>query len=102
MKRLLFLFTIVLMSSLTFAQGSVVKGERPPIDLNSVPADAYEPGMVQIKLKPTLEKSVPDVLMTAEKSGYVVTGIGSLDKLNQTYGASVYKPLLHGMYDVSP
>jgi len=90
------------MSSLTFAQGPVVKGERPPIDLNNVPVEAYEPGMVQIKLKPTLEKSVPDVLMTAEKSGYVVTGIGSLDKLNQTYGASVYKPLLHGMYEVSP
>ena len=102
MKRLLFLFTIALMSSLTFAQGPVVKGERPPIDLNNVPVEAYEPGMVQIKLKPTLEKSVPDVLMTAEKSGYVVTGIGSLDKLNQTYGASVYKPLLHGMYEVSP
>jgi len=102
MKRFLFLFSIVLMSSLTFAQGPVVKGERPPIDLNNVPVEAYEPGMVQIKLKPTLEKSVPDVLMTAEKSGYVVTGIGSLDKLNQTYGASVYKPLLHGMYEVSP
>ncbi len=102
MKRVLFVLAVTLMSTWAIAKSPVIKGERPPIDLENVPADAYESGKIRIKLNPNLEKSIPDVLIVAEKNGYVVTGNTSLDKLNQAFGASMYKPLLHGMYDISP
>jgi subtilisin family serine protease len=102
MKRFLLVLLIALSSSWGFAQMQVIRGERPVIDLESVPVDAYEVGKIQIKLIPSMDKSIPDVLISAEKNGFIVTGIKSLDNLNQIYGAKQYKPLLHNFYESSP
>ncbi|PKP36134.1 MAG: hypothetical protein CVT98_08985, partial [Bacteroidetes bacterium HGW-Bacteroidetes-15] len=101
MKRILLLVTLVICSSWAFSQSQITKGERPPIDLERVPAEAYEQGKIQIKLMPNMDKSIPDVTINASKSEYVVTGVNTLDELNKEFGAKQYKPLLDGMYEKS-
>ncbi|MEA2105600.1 MAG: GEVED domain-containing protein, partial [Bacteroidota bacterium] len=66
-----------------------------------VSPDAYEIDKIQIKLKPGMEKSIPDAVYEAGKGGFVVTGIKSIDNLNKEFGASKYTPLLDGLYEKS-
>ena len=66
-------------------QYDVKRGERPPIDLASIPAEAYEPGRFLIKLKPEFHKVLPDIMIAAPKNGFVKTGIAGLDTLNNRY-----------------
>lgn len=101
MKRLLLITTILVCSFWSYSQAQIVKGERPTIDLEKVPADAYEQGKIQIKLAPGMDKSIPDVMITATKSDHVITGVSKLDELNKEFGAKQYKPLLHGIYENS-
>ena len=54
-----FLFSAILLLGATFLSQAhssgelfrVERGERPPINIQSVPADAYEPGVLLIKIK---------------------------------------------------
>ncbi|MBE0637825.1 MAG: PKD domain-containing protein [Bacteroidales bacterium] len=77
----------------------VVLGERPPIDLNNVPSDAYEPGKLKIKLKAGLERLMPDQPFHSGPAGYVITGIPSLDAVNQAFEIKAYNPLFAGLYE---
>lgn len=102
MKRLLLVATLLVCSYWSYSQVQVTKGERPTIDLERVPVDAYEQGKIQIKLAPGMDKSIPDVMINATKGDYVVTGVKNLDELNKAFGAKQYKPLLNGIYENSP
>ncbi|HRW63007.1 MAG TPA: S8 family serine peptidase, partial [Bacteroidales bacterium] len=101
MKRFLLVLAFAICSTWAFSQTKVVKGERPPINLEEVSPDAYEPGKIKIKLKPGMEKSLPDVKYKALKSGYVVTGVQNIDELNKQFGATQFTPLLDGIYQKS-
>ncbi|MEE4196164.1 MAG: GEVED domain-containing protein [Bacteroidales bacterium] len=102
MKKFLLLLVFAISTTFAFSQIQVIKGERPPIRLEEVSPDAYESGKIQIKLKPGMDKSIPDVVYEAGKSGYVVTGIQAIDHLNKEFGAHKYTPLLDGLYEKSP
>ncbi|MGC9375277.1 MAG: GEVED domain-containing protein [Bacteroidales bacterium] len=101
MKKILLLAIFAISSTFAFSQIKVIKGERPPIKLEEVSPDAYEIGKIQIKLKPGMEKSIPDAVYEAGKGGFVVTGIKSIDNLNEEFGAKKYIPLLNGLYEKS-
>lgn len=101
MKKFLLVLLFAISSIFAYSQANVIKGERPPIKLEAVSPDAYEAGQIQIKFKSGMEKSIPDVVHGSEKSGFVVTGIKSIDDLNQQFGAQKYTPLLNGLYEKS-
>lgn len=101
MKNFLLMLIFALSTTVAFSQIKVIKGERPPIKLEEVSPDAYEAGKIQIKFKPGMEKGIPDVVHQSEKNGFVVTGIKSIDNLNQKFGAQKYTPLLNGLYEKS-
>ncbi|MFA5648092.1 MAG: GEVED domain-containing protein [Bacteroidales bacterium] len=103
MRKILFVLVLALATSFSFAQGNFKSehGERPPINLNEVPTDAYEAGKIRVKFYPAVEKSIPDVVYTAKSNGFVVTGIKAVDNLNQEFGAVTFTPLLNGYYDKS-
>jgi len=101
MKKILLLAIFAISSTFAFSQIKVIKGERPPIKLEEVSPDAYEISKIQIKLKPGMEKSIPDAVYKAGKGGFVVTGIKSIDNLNEKFGANKYTPLLDGLYEKS-
>lgn len=103
MKKIsvLFILLVAVVSFTIAGNPKVQKGERPHIDLEKVSVDAFEQGKISIKLKAGMEKSIPDVMITASKDGYAKTGNKALDKLNARYGVTQYKPLLHGLYEAS-
>jgi subtilisin family serine protease len=101
MKNFLLILIFALSTTVAFSQIKVIKGERPPIKLEEVLPDAYEAGKIQIKFKPGMEKGIPDVVHQSKKNGFVVTGIKSIDNLNQKFGAQKYTPLLNGLYEKS-
>jgi len=81
----------------------VVKGERPAIDLSKVPADAYYPGRISIKLKSEMDKFIhDDVILTKSKDGVLHTGVESIDRINLKFSAEKLKPHLYGLYNFSP
>jgi len=101
MKKFLLVTIFAISTVFAFSQIKVIKGERPPIKLEEVSPDAYETGKIQIKLKPGMEKSIPDAIYEAGKGGFVITGIKSIDNLNEEFGAKKYIPLLNGLYEKS-
>jgi PKD repeat protein len=76
----------------------LVRGERPPIDLNKVPDDAFEKGKIKIKIAPELEGNLPFDVLKAENNGCVATGNRMLDALNTKYNVKSYKPLFMDLY----
>jgi len=77
----------------------VVHGERPPIDLDNVPANAYQPGKLMIKIKSTIENIVPARDYLAGESGFVKTGHIELDRLNRDFGVKSIKPMFQSLYN---
>ncbi len=65
---------------------TVVRGERPPIDLGSVPEDAYEKGVIRIKFDEGIDVSTLGVNITAE--GFVSFGFPAVDALHHLYAVS--------------
>ncbi len=104
MRKFLFLLLLALSSTWALSQGNynVIKGERPTIDLEKVPTEAFEKGKIKIKLTTNMEKSIPDAMIKAGANGFVVTGNSAIDELNKHFGAKQYKPLLWGLYENSP
>ena len=78
----------------------VVRGERPPIDLDQVSQEAYEPGRINIKLNREFENLLPATKLSAGSDGYVVIGNSKLDRINQEFGVKSYKPLFEPLYDI--
>ena len=102
---LMFLFPSVLQAGhpgFTNSEYKVKRGERPPVDFSKLTAGDYEAGKFYIKIVPGLEEKIPDVLNKAQINQYVITGVEALDSLNREFGVIQYKPLLFGLYDVSP
>ena len=78
----------------------IVRGERPPINLDRISANAWKQGVVRIKLQGNQENEMILAVMKAD-DGYVRTGITQLDQLNQKYGVVAYTPLLEAIYQKS-
>ena len=84
------------------AKYNVERGERPPIDLNRIPDDSYEQGVISIKLKPYMDQYFNERSIPTGKSGYVETGIASFDEINRSIGAVQYTRKIDVLYDNSP
>ncbi len=76
----------------------VVRGERPPIDLESVPADAYYAGKLYVKFKPALAEAIPDKVIAANGDGVARTGVPLIDAVNVEAGATQLRPLFESLY----
>lgn len=82
---------------------TVARGERPVIDLSKVPADAYEPEKIWVKLAPEMEEFIKDnVILVSPKGESLNTGVVNIDKLNAKYNVSKIKPMQYGYYETSP
>ena len=78
----------------------VARGERPHIDLSSVKSDAYEPGVLVIKIKPEIEAKMPDTrFISTSSKGYVETGLISFDEVNSSVGAKLYDRKFDALYE---
>ena len=77
------------------------RGERPPIDLQSVPQDVYEKGIIKIKLMPHMAHVLRSEPIVSGASGYVMTGHQGLDELNRAFSVSRYEPLFEPLYDTN-
>lgn len=90
----LFLFTLAVSVTLLnpvqaqsrHQQGAVIRGERPPIDITTVPAGAMEQGIIRIKFNRTLENILDNGQITKSPDGTVSFGIPVIDQLNQQFG----------------
>ncbi len=81
----------------------VVKGVRPPVDLNNVPKEAYEEGKVHVRFKTEAKNFLPgDKRLMASEKGYVESGHSKMDKLSKIHGIDSFTPLLYGLYEKSP
>lgn len=65
---------------------TVVRGERPPIDVSSIPDQAMEPGIIRIKFSKTLENYLDNAMFSDNPDGTVRFGISEIDQLNQQFG----------------
>lgn len=62
---------------------------------------AYYQGKIRIKITRQVSKDIPDVLYASE-DGDPVEVHPQFDELNRQYLVIEYKPLLYGLYDISP
>ncbi|MCX6278932.1 MAG: S8 family serine peptidase [Bacteroidetes bacterium] len=70
---------------------TVVKGERPAIDLNSVPKQAMESGIIRIKFNRTLENYLDKMTFSKNTDGTIKFGIAEVDRLNRQFGVMQVK-----------
>lgn len=87
MKKLFYLVYTLFLLTISFysvAQDQFIvrKGERPPIDLNTVPDDAYYPNRVLIKLKAETEAAITAQPHMSISDGEIIFGLPALDKLH--------------------
>jgi len=111
---LLTIAIILVLSTNTFSQPSergektvkyvngfkVVKGERPPINLDEVPESAYEQGRMLIKFSPNMNKFLESPITKANELEYIQTGNERFDKLNKKYKIAQYKQTIIDLYSV--
>ncbi|NOX45591.1 MAG: S8 family serine peptidase [Chlorobi bacterium] len=75
-------------------QNHIVKrGERPPINLQSVPGNAYERGVIKIKVNRSFTVQMDNNPVMMGNDGIVRFNITGIDKLNQQYGAKGFNKL---------
>jgi uncharacterized protein (TIGR02145 family) len=60
---------------------NIKRGERPPVDLRSVPVDAMEPGVLLIKFSEKHEKHLESNPIEKDKNGNIIFGIFNIDAL---------------------
>lgn len=87
--RILFLFLTVLILNQGIAQQTyrVQRGERPEINLDAVPANAYHKGVIKIKLQESYTQLM-DEMPAKVSNGSVIFSIPAIDQLNRQYGIS--------------
>jgi subtilisin family serine protease len=100
MKKILILLFVMLLCYSLIAY-EVKRGERPAIDLDNIPAEAYEAGRLKIKLHSFMETIIPDEFIVAERNEYVQTGVAALDELNRHYAVTQYKPVFSSLYEIT-
>ncbi len=91
--RTLYLILIVLMISPAFAQTTykVKRGERPPIDLQSVPDNAFYKGVIKIKLNESFTRQLDENPALIDGNGIVKLGISSIDNLNEQFSINNFE-----------
>ncbi|MBN2173582.1 MAG: S8 family serine peptidase [Bacteroidales bacterium] len=89
----LIFFWLLFIESNAQKQYVVKRGERPPIDLQNVPEDAYEKDIVKIKLNEALTKQLDDQPVLIDADGHVRFNIEKIDELNNRFGATKFKRL---------
>jgi subtilisin family serine protease len=87
MKYLYLLLGLALTVPVTAQTYKVKRGERPPVDLQSLPASAYHKGVIKIKLNESLTRQMDQHPATVDSKGIVKLGISSIDQLNSQFGA---------------
>lgn len=97
MKKIItFLFTLLSFGSIIVnAQNNYIvkRGERPPIDLKAIPEDAYEKGILKIKLVESFTDHLDNIPVGLNENGIVYFDINNIDQLNQQYGAKGFNKL---------
>ncbi|MFU8842465.1 MAG: S8 family serine peptidase [Bacteroidales bacterium] len=85
-----FLLAFIISSFLSLsAQNTflVQRGERPFISLQTLPNDAYEQGILKIKLSESLSKHLDETQVHIDAQGFVRFNIPAIDDINQAEGA---------------
>lgn len=90
---MIMLIMLTIQSDLISQGFNVKRGERPPIDLNKVPAEAYEKNQIQIKFFPQAEKSIERLNIQNNKTKTNSIGIQEVDQLNELFKVQVVEPL---------
>ncbi|MCK9292300.1 MAG: S8 family serine peptidase, partial [Bacteroidales bacterium] len=93
-------FSIILVCSLLFGFGyqgisqayMVKRGERPTIDLNQVPKEAYEHNTIIIKLAESQDKAIETLTHSSGKQAVALFGIAQVDQLNMQYAVQSVMP----------
>ena len=107
MKRLLtfsFFHTAVIAGFFLIALGTpgaaaaeesiaVIRGERPPIDLSKVPANAYEKGIIHIKFRQELTGYLDTTPIARAADGTVQFGLPAVDNVNRTHHVKKFRLL---------
>lgn len=94
MRFLLTLLTSCLMFTMNVnAQQTyrVVKGPRPPIDLQSLSETAYTKGVLSIKISDKYAQMLDENPVQIDVRGNIVFGIPVIDQLNQSWGVDDFK-----------
>ncbi|MBK6967204.1 MAG: S8 family serine peptidase [Bacteroidales bacterium] len=88
--RFWYLLLTILLISPSFAQTSykVKRGERPVINLQSVPESAYYKGVIKIKLNESFTRQLDENPAFIDADGIVKLGISSIDQLNEQFGVT--------------
>lgn len=69
----------------------VVKGPRPPIDIQSIAESAYTKGVISIKINENYAQKLDETPVQIDVRGNVTFGIPAIDQLNQTWGVDNFK-----------
>ncbi len=77
----------------------VKRGERPPVELEKVPSDAYKQGVIEVKFKPYMDKYLDAQFLKSGEDDFVITGIKSLDEVNFKVKAQLYERKLDKLYN---
>ncbi len=86
LKRYLLVMTCLMISSASLAQpipSIVSKGNRPPIDIDKIPASAYKPNRLNLKFQPRFRNNLEHIHSDAD--GNILCGIALVDALNKKY-----------------
>ena len=71
----------------------VKRGERPPINIMAAPEDAYEKGILKIKLDESFTNQLDNNPVNLGDNGAVIFNISAVDRLNKKYMPSGFKKL---------
>jgi subtilisin family serine protease len=64
----------------------VAFGERPPVDLQSIPIEAYNPGIIKIKFHQDLSNHLESNKVMRTGDGAISFNLVSVDELNENFG----------------
>ncbi|MHC1776577.1 MAG: S8 family serine peptidase [Lentimicrobium sp.] len=65
---------------------TLARGERPPVNLSSVPDDAFETTIIRVKFDRSMENYLDNMAISINPDGTRSFGIGAIDLLNRQYG----------------
>jgi len=91
MLTLFWILPVKLTNATNDGRETVVKGERPAIDINSVPIQAMESGIIRIKFNRTLENYLDNMTFSKNTDGTIKFGIAEVDRLNRQFGVTQVK-----------
>ncbi len=84
-------YTNIVAAQTVSSTGVVIKGERPPIDISTIPDQGMEQGIIRIKFRKTLESFLDNAIITSNPDGTKRFGISGIDQLNMQFGVADIK-----------